>query len=95
MEAKRGLDDADFANRAAANDFGDPGGLRMAAIHEGLHKKDACFARGFRHDHRLGVIERDRLFAKDVLARARGRDAPLRMLRMRRGDVDRVDAGIG
>jgi hypothetical protein len=40
-------------------------------------------------------MEAERFLAKNMLLRLRGADGPFPMLRMRRGDVDDIDVGIG
>ena len=41
LETERRLDDADLADRAVPDEFHQPRGLRMAAIHERLHQENA------------------------------------------------------
>jgi hypothetical protein len=95
METEGGVNHADLADDAGADELDQPRGLRVAAVHEGFHEEDAVLARGLGHDHGFGVVQRERLFAKDVLAGPRRLDAPLGMRGVRRADVDGVDLGVG
>ncbi len=95
VPAEDRLQQPQLAEPAGAHQLHDRRGLRVAAVHEGLHEEDAVLPRGLGRLHRLRAVERERLFAKDVLARARRGNGPGRVLRVRRADVDGLHVGIG
>src|SRR5690606_21203087 len=67
---------------------------RMATVHVSFQEQDTFLASGIDHALSLGVIDTQRLFAKNVLA---GFDAEQRlffMSRMRSGDVDGFHVGM-
>src|SRR2546421_223892 len=66
----------------------------MAAIHEGFHEKNIVLDCGFNDGRGFVEVQRQRLFAEDVLLRLRRADRPLGMKRMRRGDVYRLNLWI-
>ena len=67
--------------------------MKAAAIAD--RQRDAGFARRLDRGLRARVIERDRLFHQNVLARRRRLLDLLGVLTVRRGQHDGVDAGIG
>ncbi len=67
----------------------------MTAVHEGLHEEDVTGLHDIQHCLELWRVERRRLLAQDVLARAGCSDSPLSMKMVRSGDVDGINVGVG
>ena len=94
-EAEARLDHPYLADGAGADQFADPGRLRMQAVHEGLAGEGAGLAVGMEYRVDLEGRERQRLFHQHVLAGLGRLDGPFGMAGMGQGDVDGVDLGIG
>jgi len=75
--AKCRLDHAHLADRAVANQLDQLVRLRVAAVHERFHQEHAGRAHGLDHPLRLCGIDRERLFAKHMLAGPRRLERPL------------------
>ena len=86
---------ARLADGAVAHQFDHLGGLRVRPIHEGLHEEAFVDSRGFHHRHHFGVVHAQRLFAQYGFAGLQRFNGPFGVLRVGRGDVDRVHLGIG
>jgi len=94
-ETEPGGDGAHLADGACADQFEDAGDLRMAPVHVGFHEEDIVFPRSLQHLDGLVVMHAHRLFAEDMLLGLRGAEGPFPVVRMRRGDVDDIDIGVG
>jgi hypothetical protein len=69
--------------------------LRIEAAVIGDAESLARLAGGLLHGLGFGIVERHRLFAKDMLARAQGLDGLRGVEEDRSGNVDRIGAGFG
>ena len=67
---------------------------REKARPDGLEQKETPRRRLFHEPARLPCVDRQRLLAQDVLARAQTEHRMLEVVRVRRGDVDDVDVAV-
>ena len=93
--AEVGLDQAQLADGAVADEADQAGGLRMAAVHEGFHEKDPVAARGLHRNHGLGGVGGQGFFAQDGLARGGAADGPLQVHVVGKGNVYGFHAAVG
>ncbi len=106
IEADVAVDAAGFVTKARADepqlaDLAGPDGIdhrvrqRMRPIHKRLDENELGLLRGIEHLGRLRARQRERLFAKHMLAGAEGFDRPFMMERIREGEVNRLNVGVG
>ncbi len=94
-ESKRGLNQARFTDGLRAYELCESDRLRVAAVHERFHEKNAVAAHGIEDRGRVILIERHRLFTEDILAGLGRADRPLDVVRMRHGNINALDIAIG
>ena len=90
VEAEGGAQSADLADAAVFDEGADHAPLRVAAVHEAFHEKDAGAVRRLQNGSAFGLVQGGGLFAQDVLARPGGADAPFRVHVVGEGDVHHV-----
>jgi hypothetical protein len=89
------VDELDLSDGPLAYQLDQLFGLRMRPVHERFHQDHAVPRRGCEHPLRLGGIQRNRLFTKDVLAGFARLDGPFAMSGVGGGYVDGIDSSIG
>ena len=94
-EPEVGLDQEGLADATLADDLDQRAVGRKEPAPDGLHEEQPPAAGLLRHACRLPGVERERLLAQDVLAGPEEADGVRLVPRVRRGDVDDVDVGIG
>ena len=89
------LDSAQVADHAIGDELTGVGDRRVEAGPHGLHRENACGPRGF--DDPGGVLDGcgEGFLDQDRLARRDGGKGDVGVLRMRCGDIDRVDVRVG
>ena len=94
-EAELGVEHAHLADGPGGQPFPHFDHPRDEARPHRLHQEQLPRAR--RRDHLLGLagVEGERLFAKHRFARLQGEQGVIAVERVRTGDVDDVDAGVG
>ena len=94
-ESEVGLDQQGLADATLADDVDQGAVGRKEPAPDGLHQEQPPAPGLLRHPCRLAGVERERLLAQDVLARPEEADGVDLVARVRGGDVDHVDVGIG
>ena len=94
-ERERRLDDLEAPDRAAGDEVANDGGLRMVAVHEGLHQHAPRRVGGGERRLGLGGAARVRLLHEHVLARLERVHRPLVVHPVRQADVDGLHVVVG
>ena len=94
-ESEVGLDQQGLADATLADDVDQGTVGRKEAAPDGLHQEQPPAPGLLRHPCRLAGVERERLLAQDVLSGLEEANGVHLVTRVRGGDVDHVDIGIG